>query len=101
MENVNLPQHLRKDIREYFQTIMLTQQQQDDLDNFFKRISPSLALRVRGHMFENILRESNKIIKQTQQMIMKQKEPAKQSSGRGQQLSIEAPLETDSQKRAE
>ena len=65
MENVNLPQHLRKDIREYFQTIMLTMQQQNDLDAFIKNISPSLSLRVVRHMFESVLREHNKIIKQT------------------------------------
>ena len=43
----------------------LTMQQQNDLDAFMKNISPSLALRVRGHMFEKELRENNKIIRQT------------------------------------
>ena len=66
MENVNLPSYLRKDIREYFQTIMITMTQQQDLDKFIRNISPSLALKVRGNMFENVLRDHNKIIKQTQ-----------------------------------
>lgn len=65
MENVNLPQHLRKDIREYFQTVMQTMQQQNDLDSFIKSISPSLSVRVVKHMFESVLREHNKIIKHT------------------------------------
>jgi len=56
---------------------MLTMQQQNELDQFFRNISPSLALRVRGHMFENILRDHNKIIKQTQQMIMSSKDSYK------------------------
>ena len=38
-------------------------------------ISPSLAQRVRGHMFEKLLMETNKIIKQTQVMIIKTKDP--------------------------
>ena len=63
MENVNLPAYLRKDIREYFQTVMITMQQQQELSKFMDNISPSLALRVRGHMFENVLRDHNKIIK--------------------------------------
>lgn len=51
MSNVKLPNEVRKDIREYFKTIMLTMQNQQELDQFIKTISPSLALRVRGHMF--------------------------------------------------
>ena len=54
---------------------MLTMQQQNELDSFIKAISPSLALRVRGHMFENVLKDNNKIIRQTQMMIMKTKDP--------------------------
>ncbi len=104
MENVNLPQALRTDIREYFKTIMLTMQQQNELDQFIKTISPSLALRVRGHMFENVLKEHNKIIKQTQMMIIKTKDPnAKRmiESGISMQPTTEAPMKHDAQKRAE
>jgi len=36
MENVHLPQPLRKDIREYFKTVMQTMAQQNELDGFFK-----------------------------------------------------------------
>lgn len=75
-----MPQSLRKDIREYFQTIMLTMQQQNDLSSFINNISPSLALRVRGHMFENVLRDKNKIIKQTQMLIISQTEMARSKS---------------------
>jgi len=71
MENVDLPPNLRKEIREYFQTILLTMQQQNELDAFIKNISPSLALKVRGHMFASVLKERNLIIKQTQQIIIK------------------------------
>ena len=35
MENVHLPQPLRKEIREYFKTIMQTMQHQQELDGFF------------------------------------------------------------------
>mgnify|MGYP001626733002 CR=1 FL=1 len=45
---------------------MLTMQQQNELDAFIKNISPSLALRVRGHMFLSVLKEKNLIIKHTQ-----------------------------------
>lgn len=34
MENVDLPENLRNEIREYFQTIMQTSSQQDELDTF-------------------------------------------------------------------
>ena len=80
MENVNLPQYLRKDIREYFQTIMITMTQQQELDKFIRNISPSLALKVRGNMFENVLRDHNKIIKQTQQIIIAAKDPSRGGS---------------------
>ena len=75
---------------------MLTMQQQNDLDAFIKNISPSLALRVRGHMFEKELRENNKIIRQTQQMIMKQKDSHKGAGSRLSQQAIEGPIENDS-----
>ena len=35
MDNVNLPQPLRKDIREYFKTVMQTMAQSDELVSFF------------------------------------------------------------------
>ena len=70
MANINLPKELRKDIREYFKTIMQTMQQQGELDLFIKTISPSLALRVRGHMFQNLLKTKNKIIIETQAKII-------------------------------
>ena len=104
MENVNLPQALRSDIREYFKTIMMTMQQQNELDTFIKNISPSLAQRVRGHMFENVLKERNKIIKQTQLMIIKTKDPGAKrmlESGISMQSATEAPMKLDAQKRAE
>lgn len=104
MDNVNLPDSLRKDIREYFQTVMITMQQQQELDKFIQNISPSLALRVRGHMFENVLNDHNKIIKQTQLMIIAAKDPNKDSKS-NQQIaltrSIEGPIESDSQNRAD
>lgn len=59
MENVHLPVPLRKEIREYFKTVMQTMSQQNELDGFFKQISPSLALRIRGHMFESVLKVKN------------------------------------------
>ena len=51
-------------------------------------------------MFEKVLRDHNKIIKQTQLMIIKAKEPSKGKSSALCQ-SIEGPIESDSQKRAE
>jgi len=65
MENVSLPELLRKDIREYYQTILQTSAQQEELDTFINTISPSLQLRVRSKMFHNILKEQNAIIIQT------------------------------------
>jgi CRP-like cAMP-binding protein len=35
MENVNLPQTLRKEIREYFKTVMQTMSQSGELEQFF------------------------------------------------------------------
>ena len=102
MENVNLPQPLRKDIREYFQTIMMTMQQQNELDSFIKNISPSLALRVRGHMFENVLRDHNKIIQETQKMIANAKDMNKSAVSSLALSASGAPgaMINDSQKRA-
>ena len=47
--------------------------QQQELEGFFKQISPSLALRIRGHMFESVLKVKNDIIQQTQKMILNSK----------------------------
>lgn len=70
MQNVKLPHPLRKKIREYFKTIMQTNTQQQELDSFMKSISPGLASKVRVNMFEKLLRDKNKIIKETQKMIL-------------------------------
>jgi len=55
-------------------------------------------------MFENVLRDHNKIIKVTQQMIISAKDPNKGSKN-NQQIaltrSIEGPISSDSQNRAE
>lgn len=100
MENVNLPQPLRKEIREYFKTIMLTMQQQKELDQFMSAISPSLSLRVRGHMFDKVLRDHNMIIKETQLMIEKSANKTSKKSSVHMSTSIEGPVKNDAQKRA-
>ena len=70
MSNIKLPSPMRQDIREYFKKIMITMTSQKELEDFQKTISPSLALRFRSHMFQNVLKNNNKIIKKTQEDIL-------------------------------
>ena len=49
---------------------MITMTSQKELEDFQKTISPSLALRFRSHMFQNVLKNNNKIIKLTQEQIL-------------------------------
>ena len=70
MANIKLPHPMRQDIREYFKKIMITMTSQKELEDFQKTISPSLALRFRSHMFQNVLKNNNKIIKLTQEQIL-------------------------------
>ena len=46
MENAHLTKSLRNEIRQYFNTVMVTMNQQDELEQFFLQISPSLKQRV-------------------------------------------------------
>ena len=66
-------------------------------------ISPSLSLRVRGHMFDKVLRDHNLIIKETQLMIEKSANASNKNSKKSTLLmsaSIEGPAKNDAQKRA-
>ena len=76
---------------------MLTMQNQQDLDEFIKNISPSLALRVRGHMFESVLKDRNKIIKDTQLVIMR----SASSNSSSKAVAVPGAPVSDSQKRAQ
>ena len=66
MDNVGLPETLRMNIREFFKSTTPTKMQADELKDFLEKLSPSLQIRVRTHMFVTTLREQNKIIKYTQ-----------------------------------
>jgi hypothetical protein len=65
MENVNLDQGLRDEIREFFKSTAPTKMQADELAEFLRKLSPNLQVRVRTCMFMDTLRDKNWIIKQT------------------------------------
>ena len=70
MENVDLPPKIRQDIRTYFQTIMLTMQQQEDFDSFYKAIKPSLQQRIQMYLFRDVLNEQNEAIMEAKRLIL-------------------------------
>ena len=105
MANIKLPQPMRQDIREYFKKIMITMTSQKELEDFQKTISPSLALRFRSHMFQNVLKNNNRIIKKTQEQIIAADEQGADSKDSKEETAV-APLKgavplTPAQKRAQ
>lgn len=55
MENVSLPSKLQDNIRDYFLFTQFTLDEQEQLDMFLGLISPSLRLKVQGHIFADVL----------------------------------------------
>ncbi|CAI2376170.1 unnamed protein product [Moneuplotes crassus] len=60
MANMKIPQITRKKVREYLLNTQSTQDQQEELNDFLKNISPSLRMKVSVHIFSDILR-NNKV----------------------------------------
>lgn len=56
MDNMQIPGHTRKKVREYLLNTQATQDQQEELNNFLKNISPSLRLKISEHIFAEVLR---------------------------------------------
>ena len=69
MENVNLPESLRNEIREFFKGTQDTVMRQCELNDFLAKLSPNLQTRVRTTMFMDTLGEKNDIIKKTMNLI--------------------------------
>ena len=63
MKNVNLPEVLKNKIREFYKGTQDTKMRQDELEEFLRKLSPSLQIRVRTTMFVDTLRDKNKIIR--------------------------------------
>ena len=80
MDNVALPESLRDEIREFFKSTTPTKMQADELKEFLEKLSPSLQIRVRTHMFVTTLRDHNKIIKHTMSLISNPRGSQKGSS---------------------
>ena len=55
MDNVSLPTALQNNIRDYFLFTQFTLDEQEQLDMFLGLISPSLRLKVQGHIFSDVL----------------------------------------------
>ena len=77
MSNIGLPDELKTDIRMYFKKVQDTMSQQNELNEFFEQISPSLKLEVQSHMFERSI-NYNKTIKLTKLKILANKSKAAQ-----------------------
>jgi hypothetical protein len=73
MSNIALDEHIREDVREYFQAVQLTQSQQQELDDFLTQISPSLKNQVNAAIFSTILNQENETIKATMRKLIQSK----------------------------
>lgn len=60
MTNMMIPHLTRKKVREYLLNTQSTQDQQEELNDFLKNISPSLRFKVSVHIFSDVLK-NNKV----------------------------------------
>ena len=71
MDNMGLPNEVRKDIRTYFKKVQMTMTQQKDLEALMKRISPSLEKKLQNEMFRSVITKKNKVVKESLSKIAK------------------------------
>lgn len=59
MANMGIPQVTRKKVREYLLNTQSTQDQQEELNDFLKNVSPSLRFKVSVHIFSDVLKNNH------------------------------------------
>ena len=62
MAKIGIPYDLQEDVHEFFYKTQSTRDQQEEFDQFFLQISPSLKVKVQNKIFENSLLKNSLIV---------------------------------------
>ena len=68
MQNMDLAPETRKEVREYFMRVQDTADKQNELEDFFQQISPSLKKSIQSEIFTKVI-ANNPVLKQVIESI--------------------------------